>query len=73
MKARTLKKMITPPAYIPKFAAGQRVCISEEGVRWRLATPGTMGTVEWCGLVVRVLIDGTDRAQNYAPDFWTKA
>jgi len=26
--------------------------------------------MELCGLAARVLIDGTDRAHNYAPDYW---
>lgn len=59
-----------PPPYTPKFQRGQRVRISDEGVQRGLATAGTMGTVEACGLVVQVLIDGADRALNYSPDLW---
>ena len=29
-----------------------------------------MGTVECCGLVVRVLIDGKPNAQFYSTDYW---
>jgi hypothetical protein len=69
MKRRNIAKT-APPPYTPKFQPGQRVKISPEGVQYLLAPEGTMGTVQSCGLVVQVLIDGQDRPRNYAPDFW---
>jgi hypothetical protein len=61
---------ITPPSYTPKFQAGQRVQISPVGIEYQIAPAGTQGTVETCGLIVRILIDGTDQAHNYALDYW---
>ena len=69
MKRRKSRK-ITPPPYTPKFQPGDRVRVSAEGVHFLVAREGTMGTVEWCGLVVRVLMDEELEAQNYSPDFW---
>ena len=64
----------TPPTYTPKFREGQRVRISEEGIKWQIARKGTMGTVKHCGLVVQVEIDGKpNEAAAYWPDYWDAA
>ena len=64
------RRKITPPVYIPKFKEGDRVRLSAEGVKWLIGSEGMMGTVEYCGLVVRVLIDGKPNAQFYSTDYW---
>lgn len=69
MKSK-IKSRMAPVPYRPKFQPGQRVRISDTGIDWQIAKPGTMGTVEQCGLVVTVLMDGTQSSQRYAPDFW---
>lgn len=61
---------IKPLAPTPKFQPGQRVRISRVGVEFKVAPPGTMGTVESCGWMVVVLIDGAEDSHTYAPDFW---
>ena len=64
------RRKITPPVYTPKFKEGDRVRLSAEGVKWLIGSEGTMGTVECCGLVVRVLIDGKPNSQHYSTDYW---
>ena len=44
--------------------------LSAEGVQWQIGPEGTMGTVECCGLVVRVLIDDKPNSQQYSTDYW---
>ena len=65
-------KNVTAPSYTPKFHAGQRVQISDEGVRYQIAKKGTTGTVTHCGLVVQVKIDGHPKedTHSYWPDYW---
>ena len=63
-------KNVTPPSYTPKFQAGQRVRISDEGIRYQIAKKGTTGTVEHCGLVAQVKIDGQPEVHSYWPDYW---
>ena len=72
MKYRKYLKS-TPPDYTPKFREGQRVRISEEGVKCLIAKKGTMGTVQHCGLVVQVLVDGCKEIAAYWPDYWDAA
>jgi len=69
------KKLLrhTPPTYTPKFREGQRVRISAEGIKYQIAKKGTMGTVEHCGLVVQVKIDGQNDIAAYWPDYWDAA
>ena len=64
------RRKITPPPYTPKFQQGDRVRLSAEGVQWQIGPEGTMGTVECCGLVVRVLIDNKPDSQQYSTDYW---
>lgn len=73
MSNRPKRRQVTPPQYTPKFEKGQRVRVSEEGVKFLIAKKGTMGTVTHCGLVVQVLVDGqkeTDFPTAYWPDYW---
>lgn len=63
-------RSIRPPDHTPKFQPGQRVRISPAGVEFEIAPAGTMGTVESCGWMVCVLIDGAKTARSYSPDFW---
>lgn len=69
---RTLKnrKRSAPPKYTPKFQPGQRVQISQEGILYQVAKPGTLGTVEHCGLVAQVRIDGNKETISFWPDYW---
>ena len=67
MRRRATK--IEPPTYKPKFAAGDRVRVSGQGILRNIARAGTEGTVESCGLVVYVSIDGK-KALAYHVDFW---
>ena len=70
--ARAVKKknIVAPAVENPKFKPGQRVRISEEGVRYKLHPRGTMATVVSCSWITRVQVDGDDKIIAYHWDFW---
>lgn len=70
MRLKNRKARSTPPKYTPKFQPGQRVRVSEEGIRYQVAKAGTLGTVEHCGLVAQIRIDGAKETISYWPDYW---
>lgn len=70
---RTSHRKIKPPVCTPKFQPGQRVRISQAGIDALIAPAGTTGTVEYCGWLVAVRVDGAQHPHSYAPDFWEEA
>lgn len=61
-----------PPltSWQPRFIQGQKVRLSQKAIHLGVGPKDTTGVVEWCDLVVAVVIDGNDGPQLFAPDFW---